>query len=203
MLRVHVDLGGVGRHQLSRERPLLPRKPAEQVGDDYENHADPPEHVAWLAASKMAVFAVHTPNSSLAEEIQALNRPPESDHALMPPEGVLTAAWVPLEQLCDRTFVQTCVHNRVDCALTRLGIALLDEKEAAAAATAVGELHAENEVAMPLPEQSGPASTLASTRAACKKLHERTAGTHVCARKSTHASKQMRTHVRTPTRTNA
>jgi hypothetical protein len=75
--------------------------------------ATPPAHVAWLGIEQLegsqwvegkAVYMYETADRLLAEHIQNLCRPPEGTQGLLPPQGPLTAVWVPLARLRDSTF---------------------------------------------------------------------------------------------------
>lgn len=84
---------------------------------------DQPAGVGWNAITKQAVFASHV-SDDVAADIQALGRPPESRVGLLPPQGVLTAAWVPIHLLRDREFVRRNVH--LNGSVTDQMLSLLD-----------------------------------------------------------------------------
>ena len=97
------------------------REALEETGGFAWFATTPPAHVAWLGQSKKspasknrsvhqycprrAVFLYETLDDTLAERIQNLRRPPESEQDLLPPFGApLTAVWVPLARLRDKKF---------------------------------------------------------------------------------------------------
>ena len=97
------------------------REALEETGGLAWFATTPPAHVAWLGQSKKspasknrsvhqycprrAVFLYETLDDTLAERIQNLRRPPESEQDLLPPFGApLTAVWVPLARLRDKKF---------------------------------------------------------------------------------------------------
>lgn len=62
------------------------------------------EGVAWQARAKRTVFICSSSNHQLAERIQDLRRPPKGVPNMLPPQGPLTAVWVPLHLLNDVKF---------------------------------------------------------------------------------------------------
>ena len=97
------------------------REALEETGGLAWFATTPPANVAWLGQSKKspahknhsvhqdcprrAVFLYETLDDTLAEKIQNLLRPPEGEQDLLPPFGTpLTAVWVPLARLRDKTF---------------------------------------------------------------------------------------------------
>ena len=82
------------------------REAEEETGRQAQLPTTPPLHVAWSNASnaKMVVYLSATNDAELAERIRQLQRPPESTENVLPPEGVLTAVWVPLGLLGSKCF---------------------------------------------------------------------------------------------------
>ena len=82
------------------------REAEEETGRQAQLPTTPPLHVAWSNSSnaKMVVYLSATNDAELAERIRQLQRPPESTENVLPPEGVLTAVWVPLGLLGSKCF---------------------------------------------------------------------------------------------------
>ena len=93
-----------------------------------ELDAASPTRVGWAANQKMAVFVHETARHDLAERIQELQRPPEGVHGVLPPEGVLTALWVPIDQLRDPAFL-THYSNHANGHIVRLVLPLINQRE--------------------------------------------------------------------------
>ena len=83
----------------------------EETGGVLDVDATEPSMVAWNPLTRQALFVAHTADASAAAKVQGLGRPPESGPNLLPPEGPLTAVWVPIQLLLDAAFVRENVHK--------------------------------------------------------------------------------------------
>jgi len=82
------------------------REAEEETGCQAQLPTTPPSHVAWSNSkdAKMVLYLSATTDDKLAERIQQLSRPPESNENALPPEGILSAVWVPLRLLVSESF---------------------------------------------------------------------------------------------------
>ena len=78
----------------------------------------PPSHVAWVGATKMALFVSETTDDKLAERIQHLRRPPEGIENLLPLHGILSAAWVPLSLLGSESFQMRYLSSQAQAVMS-------------------------------------------------------------------------------------
>ena len=82
------------------------REAEEETGCQAQLPTTPPSHVAWSNSkdAKMVLYLIATTDAELAERIRQLGRPPESNENALPPEGILSAVWVPLRLLVSESF---------------------------------------------------------------------------------------------------
>lgn len=103
-----------------------------------ELEAASPTLVGWAATQKMAVFVHETACHDLAERVQELQRPPEGVHGVLPPEGVLTALWVPINELRDPNFFAH-YSNHANGHIIRIALPLIYRREDEEAKTLMEE----------------------------------------------------------------
>ena len=93
-----------------------------------ELEAASPTRVGWASNQKMAVFEHETACHDLAERVQELQRPPEGVYGVLPPEGVLSALWAPIDELRKPDFLAH-FSNHANAHVMRLALPLIFQRE--------------------------------------------------------------------------